>query len=57
MTEQIQDTGTKKVGIQDINTFKKAINGMVVKSDRSWADISSRFLNHARVKEYTEKEV
>ena len=57
MTEQIQETETKKIGIQDIDTFKKAINGMVVKSDRSWADISNRFLNHARVREYTEKEV
>ena len=42
---------------RDIEVFKKAINGMVVKSDRSWADISNRFLNHGRVREYTEKEI
>lgn len=48
MTEQLP---------RDIETFKKAINAMVVKSDRSWTDISDRFLHRQRLKNYDEKEV
>ena len=55
MAEQIHDTD--KIGIQDIETFRKAINGMIVKSDRAWTDISDRFLRRQRLKNYDEKEV
>ena len=48
MTEQLP---------RDIETFKRAINAMVVKSDRSWTDISDRFLHRQRLKNYDEKEV
>ena len=57
MAEQTNNTEIKNVGIQDIETFKRAINGMVVKSDRSWSDISDRFLHRQRLKNYSEKEV
>lgn len=42
---------------RDIETFRKAIDGMVVKSDRSWTDISDRFLHRQQLKNYSEKEV
>jgi hypothetical protein len=44
MTEQTTEINSAPVGIQDLETFKRAINGMIVKSDRSWTDISDRFL-------------
>jgi hypothetical protein len=44
MTEQTTKVNSTSVGVQDLETFKRAINGMIVKSDRSWTDISDRFL-------------
>lgn len=57
MTEQTTEVNSVPVGIQDLETFKRAINGMIVKSDRSWTDISDRFLRRQRLKNYDEKEV
>ena len=55
MTEQ--NNHDTKLQLRDIETFKRAFDGMIVKSDRNWTDISDRFQHRIRLKNYDEKEV
>ena len=41
----------------DLTTFKKAIDDMVVKSDKSWNDSLSFSFRMRKLKEYTKEEV
>lgn len=43
--------------IDDLATFKRVINEMVAKSDRSWNDSLGFSLHSRRIKEYTKEEV
>lgn len=46
-----------KVNIDDFANFKKAIDGMVAKSDKSWNDHYNYYYQVRRTKDYTKKEV
>ena len=46
-----------KVNNYDFTTFKKAIDGMVVKSDRSWNDQYNYYYCIRKTKDYTKKDV
>jgi len=43
--------------IDDLTTFRRVINEMVAKSDRSWNDSLGFSLHSRRIKEYTKEEV
>lgn len=46
-----------KVNIDNFANFKKAIDGMVAKSDKSWNDHYNYYYQVRRTKDYTKKEV
>ena len=47
----------EQVEISDLTTFKKAIEGMVVKSDKSWNNTLDYYYSQRHYKTYTRKEV
>lgn len=46
----------EQVDIHDLTTFKKAIEGMIVKSEKSWNNLNGYYYSGRKFKEYTKEE-
>jgi len=47
----------EQVEVSDVSLFKKAMNEMVVKNDKSWNNTLDYYYAKRRYKEYTREEV